>query len=60
MMSSTTVNLVSSGCLLEFMTVALEFMWSDELVGSRLLATENRCVFRDLDVDSECIESVSG
>ncbi len=58
MMSGTTANLISSVCLLEFMAIAPEFLWSNELVGSRLLATENCSVFRDLDVDSECIESV--
>jgi hypothetical protein len=59
-MSSTTADLVSSVCLLEFMAIAPEFTWSDDLVGSRLLATENCSVVRDLDVNSECIESVSG
>ena len=34
-------------------------MWSDEFVGSRLLARENCSVFGDLDVDSKWIETVS-
>ena len=58
-MSSAAADLASSVCLLEFMTKAPEFMWSNKLVGSGLLATEYCSVFRDLDVDSECFESVS-
>lgn len=58
-MSSTTADLVSSVCLLEFMAIAPEFLWSNELVSNRLLATENCSIFRDLDVDSECIKSAS-
>jgi hypothetical protein len=41
------------------MTKALEFIWSNKHVGRGLLATEYCGVFRDLDMDCECFESVS-
>jgi hypothetical protein len=58
-MSSTTANLVSSIYLLEFMAIAPESTWSNDLVGSRLLTTENCSIIRDLDIHSKYIESVS-
>jgi len=39
-MSNAAANLASSVCLLEFMTKAPKFMWSDKLVGRGLLARE--------------------
>lgn len=59
-MPSTAANLISSVCRLKFMSIALKLVWSDKLVGSRLYVTEECSVFRDLDIDSECNESVSG
>ena len=58
-MSSAAANLASRVYLLEFVTKAPKFMWSDKLVGRGLLAREYCSVFRDLDINGECFESVS-
>ena len=59
MMSSAAADLASSVYLLKFMTKTPEFMWPNKLLGRGLFATEYCSVFRDLDVDGECFESVS-
>ena len=59
MMFSAAADLTSSVYLFEFVTKAPKFMQSDELVGCGLCAREYCSVFRDLDVDGECFESVS-
>ena len=58
-MFSAAANLTSSVYLLEFMIKVFKFMWFDKLVSRGLLAREYFTVFRDLDVNVECFESVS-
>ena len=53
MVACTTADLISSICLLEFMPEADMFTRPDILHGRSLLATENRSVASDLDVDSK-------
>lgn len=40
------------------MAIAPEFMWFNELMGSRLLAIENCSIFRDFYFDNKYIKSV--
>ncbi len=58
-MACAAVDLSGSIHLFEFVTEAPELMWLDNLVGRSLHAREDCGVFRDLDVENECFESVS-
>ena len=59
-MSSTTDDLISGVCLLEFVTKALKLVLSDKFACCGLLATEYCGVLRGFDIDGKCFQSVSG
>lgn len=58
-MACAAVDLAGRVCLLEFVTIAPEFLWPDDLMGRSLHAREDCSVLRDLDVESKWFESVS-